>query len=134
MIGGLFPVMIGDKDFMTGLYSNYFAGCHPNACPDVAVDSVEHKLREHLDREGLGLPYKEENTVKSIVDTVTSNQGGFLQGHAEDAIPPIVAAIMKMREVVRAGPVVHNWESEPKSESDGKSVAGRLPNRKKSII
>jgi len=104
MIGGVFPVMIGDKDPTTGLYSNYFAaGCHPNSSPEVAVDSVEHKLREHLDREGLGLPYKEENTVKNIVTTVTANQGGFLQGDAKDAIPALVAAIVNMREVLREG-------------------------------
>ena len=103
MIGGVYAVLIGDKDPSTGLYSNYFrAGCHPSACPDVAIDSVEYKLREHLDREGLGLPYKEENTVKNIVTTVTANQGGFLQGDPKDAIPALVAAIMNTREVVRS--------------------------------
>ena len=107
MIGGVYPVMIGDKDSSTGLYSRYFrTKCHPAACPDISVASVERKLREHLEREGLGLPYKEEHTVKAIVDTVVSNQGGYLQGEIMDAIPAIVGSIERMRDTVLNVPVV----------------------------
>jgi len=56
MIEGVFPVMIGDLG-PDGEYSDYFkSGCNPTA-PDIVVESVEAKLKEHLNREGLGRPY-----------------------------------------------------------------------------
>jgi len=95
MIEGLFPVMIGNKG-PDGLYSNYFgSGCHPRA-PDTHVESVEHKLREHLDREGLGLPLKESDTVASVLGRVLSNQGGFLEGEFKSAVKTISNTIELM--------------------------------------
>jgi len=78
MIKGVFPVMIGDvKD--DGMYSPFNFRILSKA-PDIVVKSVETKLCEHLDREGLGLPYKEHTTVKTTVGTLVANQGGFLEG------------------------------------------------------
>eukprot|EP00607_Mallomonas_marina_P010574 CAMPEP_0182422392 /NCGR_PEP_ID=MMETSP1167-20130531/8069_1 /TAXON_ID=2988 /ORGANISM="Mallomonas Sp, Strain CCMP3275" /LENGTH=705 /DNA_ID=CAMNT_0024600411 /DNA_START=348 /DNA_END=2465 /DNA_ORIENTATION=- len=96
MIEGIFPVMIGDKD-ANGFYSNYFgSGCHPALLPDIVVESIESKVRDHLDREGLGLPYKETQTVKSIVTDITSNQGGFIQDNIEECIQNLALVIVGM--------------------------------------
>jgi len=77
MIEGVYPVMIGDPN--GSIYSRLGTRQLPNA-PDIVVKSVETKLCEHLDREGLGLPYKEHTTVKTTVGTLVANQGGFLEG------------------------------------------------------
>lgn len=95
MLSGVLPVMIGDVDG-NGSYSHYFAsGCNPQA-PDIVVKSVENKLREHLDREGLGSPYLEGVTVKSTLSTLLSNQGGFFEGEVECAIVSITQTIIDM--------------------------------------
>lgn len=97
MLEGVFPLMIGDAG-ADGKYSNYFkSGCNPNA-PDVVVQSVETKLREHLDREGLGMPYKDENSVRSVLTTVLSNQGAFIEGDVIGSLSIAVTSISKMRK------------------------------------
>ena len=95
MIEGIFPVMIGDKG-PDGEYSNYFSsGCNPNP-PDKVVEAVENKLREHLDREGLGSPYNDRLTVKAICTAVLANQGGFYSGMRPTFFHAIVASICNM--------------------------------------
>jgi len=64
--------------------------------PDIVVKSVETKLCEHLDREGLGLPYKEHTTVKTTVGTLVANQGGFLEGDLVSAVETISQTIVGM--------------------------------------
>ena len=79
-----YPVMIGDR-VSNELYGPYFTGgCHPNlsALQNVVVESVEKKMREHLGRQGLGSPLLPPMSVKAIVDAITSNQGGFVEGQA----------------------------------------------------
>jgi len=92
MIEGIFPVMIGDLE-PDGNYTHYFkSGCNPNA-PDIVVESVETKLKEHLNREGLGLPYTEDMSVRDILTTILSNQGGFYCGDHESFLPSVISAI-----------------------------------------
>ena len=96
MIEGIFPILIGDKG-NDGKYSNYFrSGCQPNKAPDTHVESVERKLRDHLDREGLGLPLKDTDTVRSILGTIVANQGGFLEGEFSNAVANISNTIEVM--------------------------------------
>jgi len=73
----IYPIMIGDMD-ASGKYGNYFQGCHPNT-PMIAVRAVEHKLAEHLEGQGLGLALR-DMTVRQVMDAITVNQGGFVQG------------------------------------------------------
>jgi len=95
MIQGIFPVMVGDVD-SNGQYTNYFkCGCKPEA-PKVAVDVVENKLREHLDRESLGYPYKDRDTVLSVFNSVLANQGRFVEGEYSDAIEAVCSSIKGM--------------------------------------
>ena len=99
MIEGIFPVMVGDVD-SNGHYSNYFkSGCNPNP-PKVVVNAVELKLREHLDREGLGSPYKDEETAASILQQVLSNQGNFIEGELCAAVEDVCTKIKKMVKVI----------------------------------
>ena len=52
------PIMIGDYDESTQSYSNYFkSGCHPNLnnVAEVYVNSIEHRTREVLDMQSLGI-------------------------------------------------------------------------------
>ena len=65
---------------------------HP-ALPAVAVAAVEGKLREHLERLGLGLPYHDDVTVAEVVNEITSYQGGFVAGGGtalDEALRPVV--------------------------------------------
>lgn len=111
MIRGVFPVMIGDIQ-TDGSYSNYFtSGCNPLA-PDITVNSVEIKLREHLDREGQGLPFKEFMTVKMVLNEILANQGGFMEGNLSISLNKIVTSIMTM---------YHNTKSPCIVEGIGKS-------------
>ena len=95
MIEGIFPVMIGDMG-PDGSYSDYFkSGCNPTA-PDIVVESVEAKLKEHLSREGLGLPYTNRMPVRLILNTVLANQGGFFAGERKTFILVVVASVTDM--------------------------------------
>jgi serine/threonine protein kinase/Leucine-rich repeat (LRR) protein len=104
MIEGMFPVMIGDvmEDVETHSknYSHYFGGgCHPASLPACTVTSVEYKLLEHLDREGLGNPFEESMTVAAVVGEVLANQGGFIVGNPDGAWETVVAEINRMIKV-----------------------------------
>lgn len=69
------------------------------------VQSVETKLREHLDRGGLGLPFHEKRTVSEVVNEITANQGGFVRGPALQAWDVTIDAISRMVEKSRADDV-----------------------------
>ena len=95
MLNGIFPVMVGDVTD-NGEYSNYFtSGCKPSA-PHVSLNELESKLREHLDREGLGYPYKDADTARSILDGILSNQGGFIEGDLSIAVDQTCNRIREM--------------------------------------
>ena len=101
LIDGIFPVMIGDAELF-GVYSDYFkSGCNPVA-PDVVVGSVEKQLHLYLEREGLGLPYKEGLTVKGILAEVLAKQGGFYRGARNAFLNDTVNSIYEMVEQAKA--------------------------------
>jgi len=77
----IFPLMIGDVDAATGAYSHYFrSGCAPSPAASCVVASVEKKLVEHLERQALGVPLRVGASVKSVIDEIFINLGGFVQG------------------------------------------------------
>lgn len=61
------------------------------------VQKVEDKLSSHLERQGLGLPFKESWPLRGVLDDITINQGGFLQGASlECAVDEQVKVLAKM--------------------------------------
>jgi serine/threonine protein kinase/Leucine-rich repeat (LRR) protein len=111
LIEGVFPVLIGDKQIQQVAsddgtcvservkYTNYFpTGCHPSGIPDVVISSVESKVREHLDRHGLGLPLEGSRSARDVVGAVVANQGGFLRGDPGVAVGVIARTIADMRQ------------------------------------
>jgi len=44
------------------------------------VNTVEEKLVEHLEAQGLGLALREEMSIKAVLDAITAKQGGFVKG------------------------------------------------------
>ena len=94
----LIPVMIGDSSGDSTnpkacTFTNYFkSGCSPN-CPDISVMSVEKKLREHLNNQGLGAPVVANCTVKNIYHSLTKLQGVFIEGLGGEAFTAVVDAI-----------------------------------------
>jgi serine/threonine protein kinase len=79
LIEGVFPVLIGDEQMQQVasdggigvsermMYTDYFpTGCHPSGVPDIAIGSVESKVREHLDRHGLGLPLEGNRSAREL--------------------------------------------------------------------
>jgi serine/threonine protein kinase len=95
MIHGIFPVMIADKDDGRAILAG---GCHPNQqpVPDCVVQSVEHKLGDYLEKQGLGSPLLAEMTVKEIVGRICEFQGGILKGDVDKVLPGICEAIRQM--------------------------------------
>ena len=104
LLEALFPVMIGDSssectDPTACIYTDYFnSGCSPK-CPDIVVKSVETKLHEHLNSQGLGDPVGSNCTVKDIYQALTKHQGGFIVGG--DAFTTVVESINSMIRNVR---------------------------------
>jgi hypothetical protein len=81
-------------------YSHYNrTGCGPKDLPAVPVLSMEQKLRDHLDREGLGAPFEDEMTVADITKEILASQGGFIVHHAETAWNTVVEQIVRMVHV-----------------------------------
>ena len=101
LIKFVFPIMIGDSsgdsaDPRACSYTNYYkSGCSPN-CPDVVVNSVEEKLCEHLNNQGLGAPIVPNPTVKGIFQSYSNFQGGFIQGVGGKAFDAVVESINNM--------------------------------------
>ena len=97
LLAGLFPVLVGDQLEEQNKFSDYFrSNCAPRFDSDVVVDSVEQKLYNHLEREGLGLPYKESMSVKSVTDSVLSSQGAFIRGELDVSMRDVSDKIIKM--------------------------------------
>eukprot|EP01041_Mallomonas_annulata_P006502 gene6502-biopygen3130 len=44
------------------------------------VDAVETKLREHLDRQGLGAPTTTTASPREVLSVIGQNQGAFIEG------------------------------------------------------
>jgi hypothetical protein len=96
----IFPVMIGDADdpsiTPSPTYTNYFrSGCSPNVT-DVHVESVEVKLLEHMYSQALGEPLEKKKTVKSTLDDILANQGGFIEGDGVEAFKAVAERILAM--------------------------------------
>jgi hypothetical protein len=96
LIEKIFPLMIGDFNSSTQKYSHFFAsGCSPNA-PDVVVRSVESDLRFHMERQALGTPLESGRSVASIVKTILSSHGAFIEGDGPTAFSKAAASIAAM--------------------------------------
>ena len=96
LIEKMFPVFIGNLDAATSEYSHYFgSGCHPSLS-EVTVNSVEEKLRHHMESQALGTPIVPDRTVKSVVDAITACQGAFIVGPADATFAAAAASIAKM--------------------------------------
>ena len=97
----LFPVMIGDSsgdntDPKACTYTNFFqSDCTPR-CPNVVVKSVEEKLCEHLNNQGIGDPVVSSCTVKDIYQLLIKNRGGFVQGAGGEAFSAVMDSIHSM--------------------------------------
>ena len=102
MIEGVFPVFFGTPSATDPLeYSDYFgSGCHPSPLPNISVGSVEGKVREHLGRQGLGLPLSSTDTVQGIMNEITANQGGFVRGDICKALEVVCTSIVAMRNQI----------------------------------
>ena len=105
LIEFVFPIMIGDcsgdcADPRACSYTNYYkSGCGPR-CPNIVVKSVEEKLCEHLNNQGLGAPIVPNPTVKGIFQSYSNYQGGFIQGVGGEAFATVVESINSMIRIV----------------------------------
>ena len=96
LIEKIFPIFMGNLDTETSEYSDYFkSGCHPSL-PNVAVKSVEDKLRHHMESQALGTPLESDRTITSVVGAITACQGAFIVGPAEATFAAAAASIAKM--------------------------------------
>ena len=101
LLEAVFPVMIGDSSGDSTnpracTYTNYFkSGCSPKS-PEIIVKSMEEKLQEHINNQGLGAPILSNYTVKDVYQSLTKHQGGFIQGAGGDAFSAVVESINSM--------------------------------------
>jgi hypothetical protein len=88
-------------------YEKYeFAGpkaSYPQGCAEEAVASVEAKLREHMDRQGLGLPLHDSQTVPEVLREITRYQGAFVEGDLASSAKEVVDEI---REMIAGSPTM----------------------------
>ena len=123
----IFPLMLGDKDDATGKYGRFtFRGanpCYPTKWPEVAVESVDAKLRERLDDMELGMPLVDAMTVTDVLAGVMKYQGAYIEGDLEDALKVIIEnKIVHMRR--SHDKAVHDaLEAENKAASQAASQA-----------
>ena len=109
LVSKMFPVMIGDQTAEsdgTVTYSHYFAsGCHPNlnGVNELVVKSVEAKLTQHLERQGLGTPMLNGISPKDIVGKVLENQGYFVEGPAVTAFGDVEVKVREMMTTSKNG-------------------------------
>jgi len=86
------PLYIGDIDATTSphpTYSHFFLSghCAPSPLSTAVVKQVEDKLKEHLERQALGTPFRDGMSVKEVFETIGRGMGGFVEGNeALDAI------------------------------------------------
>ena len=66
------------------------------ALPDTAIQTVEEKLRHHMESQALGTPLEPDRTVKSVVGAITACQGAFIVGPADATFAAAAASIAKM--------------------------------------
>jgi hypothetical protein len=93
----IFPVFVGDLDMEKNSYGNYFhENCHPTACPDFSIPSLEKNLLECMENEGLGSPIYPERSIHSLMTAITTFQGAFIQGERRTAFDSAVSQIVKM--------------------------------------
>lgn len=102
----VFPVFIGEiqpaaVSSAVPILSNFDFSATSNM-PDTSVTSISSKLIYHMDRQCLGQPLIPERTVKATMQLITSFQGGFVSGDADDAFTRVSDSILKMCAPVSA--------------------------------
>jgi hypothetical protein len=123
----IFPLMLGDKDDATGKYGRFtFRGsnpCYPTSWPEVAVESVDAKLRERLDDMELGMPLVDTMTVSEVLAGVMKYQGAYIEGDLEDALTNIIEKkIVYMRKA-------HDKAVQDALEAESKAANPTVPGR-----
>ena len=94
LIEKIFPLYLPDS----GTNAKYtFSSSHPK-CPDVFNVNAEAKLRENLERIGMGLPFRDNVTVSEVMVDICKYQGGYLLVDATNpdvdvSLQPIVKKI-----------------------------------------
>ena len=73
---------------------------HP-VLPNYAVKCVEEKLVEHLEKQGLGLPYHDNVSISDTIVAIMKYQGAFVIGQLEQCLNQVVApAVVRMLPAV----------------------------------
>jgi serine/threonine protein kinase len=102
MIEAIYPVVIGDvvdSEDGASCYTNYFeSGCHPMELPNIQVNDLEVKLKEHLDRHSLGAPMDKDATVSQIVGNIFAHGHASFHGEASEALIRVVDHISDMAD------------------------------------
>jgi len=89
LLEAIYPIMIGDSlhscmtekdniNFSSHVFSRF--SVRNIRFSDEAVLSVEEKLREHLDKQGLGAPMSDKLSVSEVWNKIRAHQGGYLEG------------------------------------------------------
>jgi hypothetical protein len=97
----IFPVLIGDLQ-EDHTHNHYFEnGCHPNlADNDTHVMAVEREMKRHFDRLLIGKTKTsyENQSISTILESITINQGAFINGDRELCIARIMRDVDRMLE------------------------------------
>ena len=92
LVEKIYPVLVGDK-LADGSYSSYFqSGCSPK-CTNVVVKSVMSKVKDHLERQGLGTPLNESPTPSSVMKEILNHQAGFVVGERNQSMEKVAQVL-----------------------------------------
>jgi hypothetical protein len=95
LLSKICPVLIGNCEDGTDAYDNYLHHSRP-VLPDVVVSSIESKLRQHFQKQKLGLPYKTSMSVRELYATITKYQATFVEGSLDASLNEIQDKVQKM--------------------------------------
>mmetsp|Transcript_17229 Transcript_17229/g.17301 ORF Transcript_17229/g.17301 Transcript_17229/m.17301 type:complete len:261 (+) Transcript_17229:721-1503(+) len=102
LINSVCPVFVGEPKSFYSFRGLEGSALHRNftkfdllnrILPKIKVCTVEGKVKEHLERQGLGAPVCEEGTVQDVWEKIKAYQGGFLEGRGEDSLISIAIIV-----------------------------------------
>lgn len=96
LLEAVFPLFVATAPGSRGPY--FGGGCAPKPA-DVSVASVEAELISQLDRAGLGTPYVDNVTARTVFSRITGFQAAFLEN---DVIASLKAACENVVKAVKS--------------------------------
>jgi hypothetical protein len=74
--------------------------CHPQFSSRVVVKAVEEKIKDHIEKTGLGSPLAENLSVKDVISEICKCQGKFIEGSLSMSLDGICNDVQRMINII----------------------------------